>query len=148
MKALGLIETMGLVGAVEACDAACKTSDVEIYNKHLITGGIVTVEFVGDIGSVNAAMEAAVSATKKMGVYIGSTIMARPDIEIFKMLDRSNKLKEKEEQKPIELTKPTEPKLEEKKKEKKIDEKKAPDLEEGIIKDSTKKQKIKKTKRS
>lgn len=90
MKALGLIETMGMVGAIEACDAACKTSDVQIYNKHLVTGGIVTVEFVGDIGSVNAAMEAAIATTKKMGVYMGSTVMARPDSEIFKMLDRTS----------------------------------------------------------
>ena len=95
MNALGLIETKGMLGIIEACDVACKTSNVKIYNKQLIKGGIVTVEFIGDIGSIEVAIEAAVEATKKLGVYMSSNIMARPDLEIFELLDKAHEKIEK-----------------------------------------------------
>lgn len=90
-NALGLIETKGLVGAIEAVDVACKTADVEVLNKHLVKGGIVTVEIVGDIGAVKVAVEAAAEATKKLGVYIGSHVIARPDEEVYNMLKTKKK---------------------------------------------------------
>ena len=90
-NALGLIETKGLVGAIEAVDVACKTADVEVLNKHLVKGGIVTVEIVGDIGAIKVAVEAAAAATKKLGVYIGSHVIARPDEEIYNMLKAKKK---------------------------------------------------------
>lgn len=58
MKALGMIETRGMVGAIEAVDVACKTADVEVLNRHLVKGGRVTVEIVGDVGAVKVAVEA------------------------------------------------------------------------------------------
>lgn len=85
-KALGLIETRGLVGAIEAVDVACKTSEVEVLNKHLVKGGIVTVEIVGDIGAVKVAVEAAAEMTKRLGVYIGSHVIPRPDDDVYDML--------------------------------------------------------------
>lgn len=90
-NALGLIETKGLVGAIEAVDVACKTADVEVLNKHLVKGGIVTVEIVGDIGAIKVAVEAAAEATKKLGVYIGSHVIARPDEEVYNMLKTKKK---------------------------------------------------------
>ena len=57
MKALGMIETIGLVGAIEAVDTALKTADVDIVNKHIVKGGIVTVELTGDVGAIKVAVE-------------------------------------------------------------------------------------------
>ena len=94
-KALGLVETRGMIGAIEAVDVACKTADVEILNKHLVKGGIVTVEFVGDVGAVKVAVEAAEEATKRLGVYVSSHVIPRPDESIYLMIEKEVK-KEKE----------------------------------------------------
>lgn len=99
MKALGMIETRGMVGAIEAVDVACKTADVEVLNKHLVKGGIVTVEIVGDVGAVKVAVEAAAEAIKKLGVYMGSHVIPRPTEEVYNMLEkkREHKTVEKKE---------------------------------------------------
>lgn len=99
MKALGMIETRGMVGAIEAVDVACKTADVEVLNKHLVKGGIVTVEIVGDVGAVKVAVEAAAEAVKKLGVYMGSHVIPRPTEEVYNMLEkkREHKTVEKKE---------------------------------------------------
>lgn len=83
MKALGMIETRGMVGAIEAVDVACKTADVEVLNRHLVKGGIVTVEIVGDVGAVKVAVEAASEAVKRLGVYMGSHVIPRPTEEVY-----------------------------------------------------------------
>ncbi len=88
MKALGMIETRGMVGAIEAVDVACKTADVEVLNRHLIKGGIVTVEIVGDVGAVKVAVEAATEAVKKLGVYMGSHVIPRPTEEVYNILEK------------------------------------------------------------
>lgn len=99
MKALGMIETRGMVGAIEAVDVACKTADVEVLNKHLVKGGIVTVEIVGDVGAVKVAVEAAAEAVKKLGVYMGSHVIPRPTEEVYNILEkkREHKTVEKKE---------------------------------------------------
>ena len=99
MKALGMIETRGMVGAIEAVDVARKTADVEVLNKHLVKGGIVTVEIVGDVGAVKVAVEAAAEAVKKLGVYMGSHVIPRPTEEVYNMLEkkREHKTVEKKE---------------------------------------------------
>ena len=96
MKALGMVETRGMVGAIEAVDVACKTADVEVLNRHLVKGGIVTVEIVGDVGAVKVAVEAAAEAVKRLGVYVGSHVIPRPSEEVYSMLEK------KREQKTIE----------------------------------------------
>lgn len=88
MKALGMIETRGMVGAIEAVDVACKTADVEVLNRHLVKGGIVTVEIVGDVGAVKVAVEAAAEAVKRLGVYMGSHVIPRPTEEVYNMLEK------------------------------------------------------------
>ena len=67
---------------------ACKTADVEVLNRHLVKGGIVTVEIVGDVGAVKVAVEAAAEAVKRLGVYMGSHVIPRPTEEVYNMLEK------------------------------------------------------------
>ena len=76
--AIGLIETRGLVGLVEASDAMCKAASVEVVKTIQIGGGYVTVIVRGDVGSVRAAVDAGASAAKNVGELISSHIIARP----------------------------------------------------------------------
>ncbi len=78
MKALGLIETRGMVGAIVAADIALKTAQVELINKEYTKGGLVCIEFEGDVAAVKASVEAAVMAIKDMGVLITSHVIPRP----------------------------------------------------------------------
>lgn len=94
MKALGLIETKGLVGAIEVADVACKTADVEILNRHIVKGGIVTIEIVGDVGAVKAATDASSEAAKKLGVFIASHVIPRPASEVYQMIEKKESNKE------------------------------------------------------
>ena len=88
MKALGLIETKGLVGAIVAADIALKTAQVELINKEYTKGGLVCIEFEGDVAAVKASVEAAVMAIKDMGVLIASHVIPRPDDSVEKIIKR------------------------------------------------------------
>ena len=90
MKALGLIETKGMVGAIVAADIALKTAQVELINREHTKGGLVCIEIEGDVAAVKAAVEAAVTATKNLGVYIGSHVIPRPDDSVEKIINRKN----------------------------------------------------------
>ena len=90
MKALGMIETIGLVGAIEAADTALKTAEVEIVNRHIVKGGIVTVELSGDVGAIKVAVEAGAEATKRLGVFVSSHVIARPDEMVSKMIEENS----------------------------------------------------------
>ncbi|HLV08771.1 MAG TPA: BMC domain-containing protein [Halanaerobiales bacterium] len=78
-RALGMIETKGLVGCVEAVDVMAKTADVEVIGCEKIGSGLVTVMIRGDVGSVKAAVEAAAQAVEKVGEMVGYDIIPRPD---------------------------------------------------------------------
>ncbi len=88
MKALGLIETRGMVGAIVAADIALKTAQVELINKEYTKGGLVCIEFEGDVAAVKASVEAAVIAIKDMGVLIASHVIPRPDDSVEKIIKR------------------------------------------------------------
>ena len=88
MKALGLIETKGLVGAIVAADIALKTAQVELINREYTKGGLVCIEFEGDVAAVKASVEAAVMAIKDMGVLIASHVIPRPDDSVEKIIKR------------------------------------------------------------
>ena len=88
MKALGLIETRGLVGAIVAADIALKTAQVELINREHTKGGLVCIEFEGDVAAVKASVEAAVTAIKDMGIYVGSHVIPRPDDSVEKIIKR------------------------------------------------------------
>ena len=77
-QAIGLIETRGLVGLVEATDAMAKAANVQIVRRVGIGGGLVTTVVSGDVGSVRAAVEAGAQAAAQVGELISSHIIPRP----------------------------------------------------------------------
>jgi ethanolamine utilization protein EutM len=78
LSALGLIETKGLVGAVEAADAMVKAANVSLIGKEHVGGGLVTVMVRGDVGAVKAATDAGAAAAAKVGELISVHVIARP----------------------------------------------------------------------
>ncbi len=81
---LGMIETKGYVGSVEASDAMVKAAGVSLARQIQIGGGLVTVIVKGDVGSVKAAVEAGSEAAKRVGELICSHVIARPHVELLK----------------------------------------------------------------
>jgi microcompartment protein CcmL/EutN len=77
-QAIGLIETKGLVGLVEASDAMVKAASVELVKTIQIGGGFVTTVVRGDVGSVRAAVDAGAAAAKAVGELVSSHVIARP----------------------------------------------------------------------
>lgn len=77
-SAIGLVETKGLVGLVEATDAMAKAANVEIVKRVQIGGAFVTTVVRGDVGSVRAAVEAGANAATQVGELVGSHIIPRP----------------------------------------------------------------------
>lgn len=76
--AIGVVETKGLVGLVEATDAMAKAANVEIAKRIGIGGGLVTTVVRGDVGSVRAAVEAGGNAANQVGELVGSHVIPRP----------------------------------------------------------------------
>ncbi len=87
-EALGLIETRGLVGAIESADAMVKAANVTLVSKEEIGGGLVTVMVRGDVGAVQAAVEAGAEAAKVVGELISVHVIPRPHAEVENMLTR------------------------------------------------------------
>ena len=77
-EAIGLIETKGLVGLVEASDAMVKAASVELVKTVQIGGGFVTAIVRGDVGRVRAAVDAGAAAAKSIGDLVASHVIARP----------------------------------------------------------------------
>ncbi|MTI81607.1 MAG: ethanolamine utilization microcompartment protein EutM [Firmicutes bacterium] len=82
--ALGMIETKGFVGAIEAADAMVKAANVRLIGKELAGGGLVTVMVRGDVGAVKAATDAGAAAAKRVGELVSVHVIPRPhgDVEI------------------------------------------------------------------
>ena len=103
MKAIGLIEVRGIVGAIEAADVALKTAQVELVSKQRVKAGITVVTFEGDVGAVKAAVETAAAAVSRLGVLMASHVIARPDDSVEPLLSRKTNIVEiKEEKENIE----------------------------------------------
>lgn len=83
--AIGMIETKGYVGAVEASDAMVKAANVSLVKTIPIGGGLITVLAKGDVGSVKAAVDAGTKAASKVGELISSHVIARPHEELLKV---------------------------------------------------------------
>jgi ethanolamine utilization protein EutM len=83
-EAIGMIETKGYVGAVEASDAMVKAANVALVRTIPIGGGLITVLCKGDVGSVKAAVDAGSKAAGKVGELISSHIIARPHEDLLK----------------------------------------------------------------
>src|SRR6267154_1657136 len=86
MEALGLIETKGLVGAIEAADAMVKTANVVLVGKEYIGAGFVTVTVRGDVGAVKAATDAGAAAARRVGELVSVHVIPAPHAEIESVL--------------------------------------------------------------
>ncbi len=84
-QALGLIETYGLVAAIEAADVALKTAAVELVNYEKVTGGLLTVAVTGEVAAVQAAVAAGSAAAAKVGELVSRHVIPRPlaDMELM-----------------------------------------------------------------
>lgn len=86
LSALGMIETKGLVSAIEAADAMMKAANVTLIGKELVGGGLVTVLVRGDVGAVKAATDAGAAAAKRVGELISVHVIPRPHEEVENIL--------------------------------------------------------------
>lgn len=85
-NALGMIETKGLIGAVEAADAMVKAANVTLVGKTLVGGGLVTVMVKGDVGAVKAATDAGAAAAARVGELLSVHVIPRPHEEVNAIL--------------------------------------------------------------
>jgi len=85
-EALGMVETRGLVGAVEAADSMVKAADVTLIGKQMVGSGLVTVMVRGDVGAVKAAVEAGSAAAKRVGELVSVHVIPRPNGDVEKIL--------------------------------------------------------------
>src|SRR6516164_10868366 len=86
--ALGLIETKGLVGAIEAADAMVKAANVRLIGREQIGGGLVTVMVRGDVGAVKAATDAGAAAAGKIGEVVSVHVIPRPHEDVEGILGK------------------------------------------------------------
>lgn len=107
MKALGMIETRGLVAAIEAADAMVKAANVTLTCKEHVGGGLVTVMVRGDVGAVKAATDAGAAAAERVGELISVHVIPRPHEELEGLLTGPEQapIPEQTEPEPAELPK-------------------------------------------
>ena len=88
MEALGMVETRGLVAAIEAADAMVKAANVVLIGSEKIGSGLVSVMVRGDVGAVKAAVEAGSSAAAGLGEVIATHVIPRPHADVEKLLPK------------------------------------------------------------
>lgn len=86
--ALGMIETRGLIGAIEAADAMVKTANVTLIGKEYIGAGYVTVLARGDVGAIKAAVDAGAAAARRVGELVSVHVIPRPHADVERILPR------------------------------------------------------------
>lgn len=82
VKSIGLIETLGMVGAVEAADAATKAANVKLLGYELNRAGFVTIKLTGDVAAVKAAVSSGGATAERLGNLIATHVIARPDEQL------------------------------------------------------------------
>ncbi|XER11426.1 Propanediol utilization protein PduA [Sporomusa aerivorans] len=87
-EALGMIETKGLVGAIEAADAMVKAANVMLVGYEKIGSGLVTVMVRGDVGAVKAAVDAGAAAARNVGEVVSTHVIPRPHTDVEKILPK------------------------------------------------------------
>ena len=85
-EALGMVETRGLVAAIEAADAMVKAANVQLIGSEKICSGLVSVMVRGDVGAVKAAVEAGGEAASRLGEVIATHVIPRPHTDVNKLL--------------------------------------------------------------
>lgn len=88
--ALGMVETKGLVGSIEAADSMVKAANVSLIGKEFVGGGIVTVMVRGDVGAVKAATDAGAAAAERVGELLSVHVIPRPHAEVEQILPTLN----------------------------------------------------------
>ena len=88
MEALGMIETRGLVAAIEAADAMVKAANVTLIGSEKIGSGLVSVMVRGDVGAVKAAVEAGAAVAARLGEVIATHVIPRPHQDVEKLLPK------------------------------------------------------------
>ena len=91
LDALGMIETKGLIGSIEAADAMVKAANVHLIGKVLVGGGLVTVMVRGDVGAVKAATDAGAEAARRVGELVSVHVIPRPHQEVEMILPSDDK---------------------------------------------------------
>lgn len=95
-SAIGLVETYGYIGAIEASDVCLKSANVELVGCEFVTGGIVTIQITGDVAAVKAAIEAAEIAVKKVGTLRTTHVIARTSDDVWKMLKKEKEIEDEQ----------------------------------------------------
>ncbi len=91
LNALGMIETRGFVGAVEAADAMIKAANVQLMGKEQVGSGLVTVIVRGDVGAVKAATDAGAAAAERVGELVSVHVIPRPHSDVEAILPSGTK---------------------------------------------------------
>ncbi|MGE0703733.1 MAG: BMC domain-containing protein [Vicinamibacterales bacterium] len=89
-EALGLVETKGLIGSVEAADAMVKAANVVLIGKEYIGAGYVTVMVRGDVGAVKAATDAGAAAARRVGELVSVHVIPRPHTDVERILPKGD----------------------------------------------------------
>ena len=92
-EALGMVETKGLIGSVEAADAMVKAANVVLIGKEYIGAGFVTVMVRGDVGAVKAATDAGAAAARRVGELVSVHVIPRPHAEVERLLPKPKETK-------------------------------------------------------
>ncbi|PWC32872.1 BMC domain-containing protein [Azospirillum sp. TSO35-2] len=85
-EALGMVETKGLVGSIEAADAMTKSANVTLIGYEKIGSGLVTTLVRGDVGAVKAAVDAGAAAAEKVGAVVSKHVIPRPHADVERIL--------------------------------------------------------------
>ena len=92
-NALGMVETKGLIGAIEAGDAMVKSAEVALFGKVNVTAGYNTMFVSGEVGAVKAATDAGAAAARRVGELVSVHVIPRPHAEVEKILPKSKDAK-------------------------------------------------------
>lgn len=96
--ALGLIEMLGFVGVAEAADAATKAAAVELSAVEKIEGGMISIRFLGDVGAVQAAIEAGVQAAQQVGTLVAHHVIPNPHEDLVRVFGLAAETAEEDEE--------------------------------------------------
>jgi microcompartment protein CcmL/EutN len=101
-RALGMIETRGLIASIEAADAMVKAARVQLVGKEKIQGGLVTILIVGETAAVKSAVDAGAAAAKRVGELVSTHIIPRPDDQIDDMIGEVKPVERKQHKEEVE----------------------------------------------
>lgn len=90
LKAIGMLETLGLIPAIEAADSMAKAANVSLKGKYIVGGGLVTIIVEGDVGAVRAAVDAGSDSASRVGQVLSTHIIPRPHNEVGAILENSS----------------------------------------------------------